>query len=49
MTTEGFEKLGGDIVNETELATIKFDEKGNSHLEYRGKDFEIDLSDQNPI
>lgn len=43
VTTEGFEKLGGDIVNETELATIKFDESGNSHLEYRGMDFALNL------
>jgi hypothetical protein len=49
VTTEGFEKLGGDIVNETELATIKFDDDGNSHLEYRGEDFIIDLSDENSI
>jgi hypothetical protein len=49
VTTEGFEKLGGDIVNETELATIKFDEAGNSHLEYRGKDFRIDLTNHSPI
>lgn len=39
ISKEGFEKIGGDVIEETELATIDIDAEGKLHLLYRGKDF----------
>lgn len=39
VTTEGFNNIGGDVISETELSTIEYDEQGKMHLKYRGQDF----------
>ena len=39
VSTDGFKKIGGDIVKETELSTIEFDGEGGVHLRYRDQDF----------
>lgn len=39
ISSEGFDKIGGDVVAETELATIQFDENGSPILNYRGQTF----------
>jgi len=43
VSTEGFEKIGGEVVCETELSTIEFDENNNLHLAYRGNDFVFEI------
>lgn len=42
----GFDKIGGDVVQETELSTIEFDGNNNLVLNYRGKKFSQELSDE---
>ena len=39
ISVEGFEKIGGDVVKETELSTVEFDNEDGIHLKYRGKEF----------
>lgn len=39
VTTEGFNNIGGDVISETELSTIEYDQQGKMHLKYRGQDF----------
>lgn len=39
ISPEGFDKIGGDIVTETELAIIEFDKDSNPVLNYRGQTF----------
>lgn len=39
ISSEGFDKIGGDVVGETELATIEFDKDSNPVLNYRGQTF----------
>ena len=36
---EGFEKIGGKVVDETELSTIELKNEGQINLNYRGNDF----------
>lgn len=44
ISSDGFKKIGGDVVKETELATIEFDGNDGLHLRYRNKDFLSTLS-----
>ena len=46
ISSEGFDKIGGDVVQETELSTIEFDEGNNLVLNYRGKKFPQKSSDE---
>ena len=45
VTSEGFGEIGGDVVKETELSTIEFDQDGKLHLQYRGNDFVFESPD----
>jgi hypothetical protein len=45
ITKEGFEKLGGDVIQETELATIDFTGNGEAVLHYRNNDYPIELGE----
>lgn len=49
ISTDGFKEIGGDVVKETELATIEFDGNGGFHLRYRDKDFLSTLQDKQTI
>jgi len=49
ISSDGFKKIGGEVVKETELATIEFDGDGGLHLQYRGKDFLSALPDRQEI
>ena len=49
VSADGFKKIGGDVVKETELATIEFDGNGGLHLRYRDKDFLSALPDRQEI
>jgi len=42
ISREGFEKIGGKVVDNAELARIAVDEGNNMYLQYRGKDFVLD-------
>lgn len=37
--SEGFEKIGGEVVDTTELSVIEPDSEGNLRLQYRGNEF----------
>lgn len=39
ISSEGFDKIGGDVIQETELSSLEFDENNNLVLNYRGKKF----------
>jgi broad specificity phosphatase PhoE len=36
---EGFEKIGNNVIDTTEMSTIEPDEAGNLKVSYRGKEF----------
>ncbi len=46
VSPEGFDKIGGNAVQETELSTIEFDKNNNPVLGYRGKKFSQELSEE---
>ena len=39
VTPEGFEKIGGKVIDTAELSFIEPDNEGNIHLKYRGEEF----------
>ena|SRR3989338_1908316 len=39
ISPQGFEKIGGHVVRETELSILEFDQRDNLRLRYRGKNF----------
>jgi hypothetical protein len=43
VSTEGFEKIGGEVLKETELSVIEFDGEGRLQLQYRDKIFSLPI------